>query len=63
MRGLGWRSVVVVMALTSLASQGAVELARGGAAVAEIVVAEGAAPAVAYAAEEMQRWVEAISGA
>ncbi len=51
------------MAGSGLVMQGAVELAQGGQAVAEIVVAEGAAPATAFAAEELQRWMAALSGA
>ncbi|MDD4098256.1 MAG: alpha-glucuronidase family glycosyl hydrolase, partial [Lentisphaeria bacterium] len=52
-----------MMAGSGLVMQGAVELAQGGQAVAEIVVAEGAAPATAFAAEELQRWMAALSGA
>lgn len=42
---------------------GAVPLSQRGQPVAEIVLPASSPPAVEYAAQELQRWVEAISGA
>ena len=56
-------AVVVMAGLSCLSAQAAFPLAKDGQPAARIVIAADAHPAVAYAAEELQRWVEAISGA
>ncbi|HOG51472.1 MAG TPA: hypothetical protein PKY10_12855, partial [Lentisphaeria bacterium] len=56
-------AVVVMAGLACLSAQAAFPLAKNGQPAARIVIAADAHPAVAYAAEELQRWVEAISGA
>lgn len=53
----------VVICLFSFAAHGALPLAENGQPVAEIMVSGNAHPAVDYAAKELQRWVESISGA
>ena len=58
-------AVVLCLSMAGLGGRHgqAVEIARDGAGIARIVVADGSSPVVAHAAEELKRFIKEVSGA